>query len=427
MILSSEIKQLIAFRFGREIEYSKDCEALARSIYNHSNERVGITTLKRLYGFAKEIGEPRLSTLNVIASYVGVSDWESLKSGAGLRLQIDRTNLILMKEQPGQAWNEFIDIFQLNQELNYSLQTGNIDTNKVVRLCDEFGVYPQIFPFLIGMVQLASNEKNHSFFTILFELPNVFDQKKHSPYNMYYLGQSIGMAFRKDRQLTNAVMNEILDNNNARSFVVEWFVDEDFLDGYYGEMILTLGQKRVDKFLKLFIHIMLNKRALMMKDMKEAEKMFKKIRHAKIEDDIHEILMGRYLAVQFLNVENRKDYLELIDTVNSFIRKRDLRHVIAFVFCLCKELILHEREKTFQEIMKIMDQFLSNQKMPELFHWEKRVLNGIDLLKCRYLLGCKKKQEAKELYLKVDPRKFEIFHLSQMQKVYEREHEEVMR
>ncbi len=426
MILSSEIKQLIAFRFGREIQYSKDCEALARSIYKHSNESIGITTLKRLYGFAKEIGEPRLSTLNVVASYVGVSDWESLKSGAGLRLQIDRTNLILLKEQPGQAWNEFIDIFQLNQELNYSLQTGNIDINKVTSLCEEFGGYPQIFPFLIGMVQLASTEKNHSFFTILFELPNVFDQKKHSPYNIYYLGQAIGMAFRKDRQLINAVMNKILDNNNARSFVIEWFVDEDYLDGYYGEMILTLGQKRVDKFLKLFIHIMLYKRALMMNEIKEAEKLYKKICNVKIEDDIHEILMGRYLAIKFLNVENRKDYQDLIGTMKSFIRKRDLRHVIAFIFYLCKELVLHERKKTFQEIMKIMDQFLTNQKMPELFHWEKRVLNGIDLLKCKYLLGCKKKLEAKELYLKVDPRKFEIFHLSQMQEVYQKVNEAVM-
>ena len=164
-----------------------------------------------------------------------------------------------------------------------------------------------------------------------------------------------------------------------------------------------------------------------MKDIKDAEKFYKKICNVKIEEDIHEILMGRYLAIKFLNVDNRKDYQDLIGTMKSFIRKRDLRHVIAFIFYLCKELVLHEREKVFQEIMKIMDQFLSNQKMPELFHWEKRVLNGIDLLKCKYLLGCKKKQEAKDLYLKVDPRKFEIFHLSQMQGVYQKVHEEVMR
>ena len=420
MILSNEIKKLIAFRFGRTIEYSKDCEALARCIYKQCNEPIGVTTLKRLYGFAKEIGEPRKSTLNIIANYVGVEDWDALKSGAGLRLQIDRANLVLLREQPGQTWNEFIDVFQLNQELNFSLQTRNIDISKVVSLCEELGGYPQIFPFLIGLVELASAEKNKLFFEAIFELPNVFDQKKHSPYNIYYLGQSIGMAFRKDSHLVKAVIDKLLDNSNARSFMIEWFVDEDFLDGYYGEMLIRLVQKRVDKPLKLFIHIMLYKRALMLKDVLEAERIYKRIVLFKIEEDIHEILMGRYLAVKFLNVGKGNDYQVLIETVRSFIQKRDSRHVIAFLFYLCKDLILQERVKAFQDVMKIVDFYLTNQKMPELFHWEKRVLNGIDLLKCFYLLGNKKREEAKELYLKVDPRKFEIFHIFQMQELYNR-------
>jgi hypothetical protein len=167
------------------------------------------------------------------------------------------------------------------------------------------------------------------------------------------------------------------------------------LDGYYGDILMELVQKRVDKPLKLFIHIMLYKRALVLKDVLEAERIYKRIVLFKIEEDIHEILMGRYLAVKFLNVGKGNDYQVLIETVRSFIQKRDSRHVIAFLFYLCKDLILQERVKAFQDVMKIVDFYLTNQKMTELFHWEKRVLNGIDLLKCLYLLGIKRGKRVK--------------------------------
>jgi len=152
----------------------------------------------------------------------------------------------------------------------------------------------------------------------------------------------------------------------------------------------------------------------MRKDTLDAARIYKKITLFKIEEDIHEILMGRYLAVRFLNVEKSKGNEELIGIVRSFMQKRNFRHVIAFLFYLCKDLILHEKVRAFQDVMKIVDLYLANQKKPELFHWEKRVLNELDLLKCLYLLGSKKREEAKALYLKVDPRKFEIFHLSEL-------------
>jgi hypothetical protein len=235
------------------------------------------------------------------------------------------------------------------------------------------------------------------------------------------------MAFRKDRNLASTLMEKILENPYARSFVIEWFVDEDFLDGYYGDMILKLRQKRVDKSLKLFIYIMLYKRAMMTNDILEAEKYYNKICIIKVEEDIHEILMGRYLSVKFLNVEKRNDYHELLGVVSSFIRKRDLRHVIAFVFYLCKELIINEKKKAFHDVMRIAEKYFSYQKMPDYFHWEKRVLNGLELLKCFYLLDCKKEKEAMVQYLRVDPRKFEIFHIFQMQRLDSRIYEAIMK
>src|SRR6266700_3733422 len=77
-MLSEEIRVKIEKRFGKPIVYHKDCEALAESIEKAVNERIGVTTLKRLYGIDKDFREPRKYTLNVLAQYLGYPDWASL-------------------------------------------------------------------------------------------------------------------------------------------------------------------------------------------------------------------------------------------------------------------------------------------------------------------------------------------------------------
>lgn len=77
-MLSIVIKREIEKRYGRSIRYPRDCEALATEIASICNERVSASTLKRLYGFVKGTDEPRLSTLDIIANYLGCSNWDSL-------------------------------------------------------------------------------------------------------------------------------------------------------------------------------------------------------------------------------------------------------------------------------------------------------------------------------------------------------------
>ena len=60
-MISANIKLLIENRFGRKILYSKDCEALAISIRKSCNESISATTLKRIFGFAKNIGRWKIS------------------------------------------------------------------------------------------------------------------------------------------------------------------------------------------------------------------------------------------------------------------------------------------------------------------------------------------------------------------------------
>jgi hypothetical protein len=77
-MLSKIIRERIQQKFGQEIRYSKDCEVLAVDICNNTSRKISVSTIKRLFGLAKGIEEPRLYTLDVLAIYIGYKNYDDL-------------------------------------------------------------------------------------------------------------------------------------------------------------------------------------------------------------------------------------------------------------------------------------------------------------------------------------------------------------
>ena len=67
-----QIKQNSGLNFAN----AKDFEVLSESF--PANDRLGVNTLKRLMGYAKTSIEPRKTTLDSIAHYLGCTSWETL-------------------------------------------------------------------------------------------------------------------------------------------------------------------------------------------------------------------------------------------------------------------------------------------------------------------------------------------------------------
>ena len=77
-MLSKIIRERVENKFGQEIRYSKDCEVLANEISNTTTKKISVSTIKRLFGFAKGIEEPRLYTMDVLAVYLGYKNYDGL-------------------------------------------------------------------------------------------------------------------------------------------------------------------------------------------------------------------------------------------------------------------------------------------------------------------------------------------------------------
>lgn len=78
MTNENEILKRIRAKVGLEMTRSADFDVLSQSIKDTTNENLGVNTLKRLFGFKTEKVVPRLSTMDIIAQYLGCSDYETL-------------------------------------------------------------------------------------------------------------------------------------------------------------------------------------------------------------------------------------------------------------------------------------------------------------------------------------------------------------
>ena len=79
MKFSPYITTLLKQKSGHDIRLSADCEYLALDIQSVTGEHIGVNTLKRLLGFINDEREPRVTTLDIIARYLGFSSWGELK------------------------------------------------------------------------------------------------------------------------------------------------------------------------------------------------------------------------------------------------------------------------------------------------------------------------------------------------------------
>lgn len=75
-MISLTIIEMIRKKSGLDFSNPKDFEVLSAAF--PAKDRLGVNTLKRLMGYAKSPIEPRKTTLDAVAHYLGTDSWETL-------------------------------------------------------------------------------------------------------------------------------------------------------------------------------------------------------------------------------------------------------------------------------------------------------------------------------------------------------------
>lgn len=81
--VTKELRKKIEEAYGQQVKYSQDCEALAMAIEERTGQRLGVSTLKRMFGFVGEQVVPRGSTMDIIAQFLGYDDMKDMARQTG--------------------------------------------------------------------------------------------------------------------------------------------------------------------------------------------------------------------------------------------------------------------------------------------------------------------------------------------------------
>lgn len=77
-VINARLRDMIERKLGIKILYTSHCGALEQAIYDETGQHIGLTTLKRMFGFVKAPHVPRRSTYDILAQYLGYPDYAML-------------------------------------------------------------------------------------------------------------------------------------------------------------------------------------------------------------------------------------------------------------------------------------------------------------------------------------------------------------
>ncbi|WP_273568957.1 hypothetical protein [Maribacter halichondriae] len=80
---------------------NKDFEELSERIFNTTNKRLSVTTLKRIWGRAEWVANPSVATLDILSEFLGHKDWREFVSANKQELPEQK---ISKKSKPSKIW-----------------------------------------------------------------------------------------------------------------------------------------------------------------------------------------------------------------------------------------------------------------------------------------------------------------------------------
>lgn len=119
-MLPQEIIKKIETKLGMEIKYPQQCEIVAQAIEDETGQTLGLSTVKRMFGFVNENRIPRHATMDILSRFLGYKDakllakdmnsdaeisdftWlesvepENLKEGTQLQITYDPQRLLIL-------------------------------------------------------------------------------------------------------------------------------------------------------------------------------------------------------------------------------------------------------------------------------------------------------------------------------------------
>jgi len=382
MIYLSGLLEKVIRKSNLPLSCNESFHHLKDKIFKESAETISLSTLKRLFN-GNELNNPTKASLDVLAKYVEFHSWKNYLSN--------------VRQQ---------DKYLLQHSLSIIITTKTIDLKQVTGLCEKYGHLPEIYPFIFTVIRLASEQKHKDFFLQFFSLSNLFNKHYHTEYDFYYLGQSITLAMRENEELAKEMTTTYCNNPLAIQYCLESFVDEDYLDGYYGIWLDEYHKHKKDPQSLAFYYALKYKQAFMTNKKEEATQWYKLIVAFNPDKPLCNIVEERCLAIRLIEEKHQPDAKQ--DEIFSRLVQIECSRKGEYKGCqlyLLRYLYMAQKYDWMCTIVNLFDQHST--KTDE--HWLLKHANALLLYKAFAYHLQNQPIKAAELFHKVDTHLFDPF------------------
>jgi len=275
---------------------NKDYDHLSAFIFEKTGAMLSNSTLRRVFQFNNDT-HPTKITLDLICKSIGYTDWDDFIEKDGNQAQFDLSQHITM--------------FRLR---------GLRDHAQTLQTLEEYSSHSNFFNLLDAIVQLAISNRDIEFLSKIFELDIVFE-RNHSRVTLTYFIHNLVIGLNQ-----SGLMPELIEyygkDPKAQIYMVEWFVDEDNLSGYYHNLLQVYHRYKTTPEAILFYHCLMYQRALENNLTTQPHLDF--IRQFSDEIPVHHIPKGRSLAILMLEAgQDREATARLLEKTRHLFQHID--------------------------------------------------------------------------------------------------------
>ena len=328
------------------VNKSRDLRFLKEEIEENSESGIGFNTLRRLFGFLEKT-EPSISTLNILAVYLGFSSYSAYKNNI----------------------NNYDDwYFQQNLQRIQSTNTVTKEDIETIR---------------IGLLNAANTVYFAYFFSYFIERNNIstledivrlIPDKYTSETNGLKFATIVSLSlYRIDEKNAYNIYKRLIKYDNFRYNVPLLFIDYSNLHNKYSKILTIIKQQSKKEDDILFVELM----RFYWKFYSSKEYLHIEIKKPDKFDTFHPVLQGRYYSYLLLKSEDSDSSIEkkiMFDCKKSI--KKNSVYQISF---LLEEII---PSLVFKKYFTFLDELINEfyEEILEMDRWSSKTGHALSLI-----------------------------------------------
>lgn len=371
------LKKACEEKFKLTINDTNDCKKLSELIFNKNNILISYNTLRRFFNILPNSNLPSLYTLNLLAFLVGFADFKSLRE---YRIRSNRDFI-----------HENLHLFNFCDKINITT------LNEIIPLLNEDN-WESIYQ-IRSIIDLLIKKDQIELIAMFFEI-DIDENDWEKMYKYYVAFQPIHIAARSNNKTIINFINDYINKSKIVQLVLlQLYVEEDCLEGYYGKWInacseyLTFDMEIFSICIKIQYDYIKNESSLYKKKLEYLNNII-----FKYKNNIHPILLGRIAAWNFI-INKDSLFLKRYIVINSSL----IENISTIIFFYRLVYIYGSKSQfiEFDYITLLQIEHLQYSNMP--YHL-KNELSMYFLILTRYYVEKNEKFLSNTTLLKIDKR-----------------------